>query len=293
MLAIVTSGLILAAGLGTRLRPLTEHIAKPLLPIGNRSVLAHIASSMSGCALDAIAVNAYFRSNDVAREADALGLVVSFEDKLLGTAGGVRKAWTVLAGEKPVSNILVATGDVLTGASFAPLLDLEGVDASLLIEPLHCGEGNVGIDRDGLVVRFRNEVLRKGEVAGGFSLGVQCLSSSMWAHLPKAGCLVADLYMPRIRMGTRVRAHSTLESWRDIGTLENYMAANLDLLEGRPAWVGANSTTAGATLDRVIVGESASLVAGVYRRCVVLPGATVTQPGEDRIYWGDTFVQVH
>ncbi len=292
MLCIVTAGFILAAGFGTRLRPLTEYLAKPLLPIGDRSAISHVASSVRACSLTSIAANAHFRSTEVAHEAEALGLMVSHEDELLGTAGGVRKAWTLLAGESPNSNLLVATCDVLTRASFASLLDVAGVDAALMIEPRPYGEGNVGVDREGLIVRFRSEVLRSGEVSGGLSLGVQCLSARMWEHLPTKGCLVTDLYMPQIRAGSRVRAQETHETWTDVGTFTHYIAANIEWLGPRALWVGANAHVEGSTLHNVVVGEGATLFPGAYRNCVVLPGARVAQPGKNRVYWGDTFVDV-
>ncbi len=292
MLVRVTAGLILAAGMGTRLRPLTEHVAKPLLPIGDRTVLAHVVAAMRACEVDPIAANAFFLADEVAQHAGALGLLVSREDELLGTAGGVRRAWPLLSREGVRPNLLVATGDVLTRTSFAQLLTHPTVDATLLVEPRACGEGNVGLDRDGFVVRLRNEPLRPGEVSGGFSLGVQCLAPSMWEHLPSKGCLVTDLYMPLIRNGARVLACETAAHWIDVGTLASYLAANLDWLDTRLSWVGVHAAISGTTLDQVVVGEGARLAPGAYRRCVVLPGARVKEPGENRVYWDDTFVDV-
>ncbi len=206
MLVRVTAGLILAAGMGTRLRPLTEHTAKPLLPVGDRSMLAHVAAAMRRCGIGPIAANAFFQADEVAKEAETLGLLVSREDELLGTAGGVRAAWPLLACDGLRPGLLVATGDVLTQAPFASLLARSNVDATLQVETRACGEGNVGLDRDGFVVRLRNERLRAGEVSGGFSLGVQWLAPSTWERMPSKGCLVADVFMPLIRQGARVLA---------------------------------------------------------------------------------------
>jgi NDP-sugar pyrophosphorylase family protein len=204
----------------------------------------------------------------------------------------VRQAWQILAHDGPTLGLLVATGDVLTQAPFAPLLAHPNADATLLVEPCPCGDGNVGLDGDGLVVRLRNEPLGPGEVSGGFSLGVQWLAPSMREHLPDKGCLVADLYMPLIRKGVRVRACETAARWIDVGTLAAYLSANLAWLGDRPSWVGPGAAISGTVLDQVVVGEGARLVAGTYRRCVVLPGARASDPGESRVYWGDTFADV-
>ncbi len=87
--------MVLAAGFGTRLRPLTEVFPKPLVPLGDRSVLAHIVDRLAAAGAPRVVVNRHHlrqRFDDAAMSRLALPLSLSAEDDILGTAGGVRHA---------------------------------------------------------------------------------------------------------------------------------------------------------------------------------------------------------
>ena len=100
--------MILCAGLGTRLRPLTDWCAKPLVPIGDRPALAHILDRLVGTRA---VVNAHHRAADIEAFARARSrdLLVSVEPDLLGTAGGIAHASPLLGS----GDILVWNGDIL------------------------------------------------------------------------------------------------------------------------------------------------------------------------------------
>src|SRR6478672_7195775 len=91
------AAMVLAAGLGTRLRPLTNELPKPLVPIGDRSMLAHVVDRLRAAGCSPVVVNAHHHADAVARACEALGAVVSREDEdLLGTAGGLARARALL-----------------------------------------------------------------------------------------------------------------------------------------------------------------------------------------------------
>jgi mannose-1-phosphate guanylyltransferase len=151
--------MVLCAGLGTRLRPLTDHIPKPLMPVGDRPALAHVLGALRSAGIERIAVNTHHRAEvfDAYRtELGHGGLSVVHEPEILGTAGGVRNARRDL-GE---GDILVVNGDIV-----APALDIRSLvsaweahgDAAALwvIEPTPVREGTVGIDERGRIVRLR------------------------------------------------------------------------------------------------------------------------------------------
>src|SRR5260370_35664639 len=89
--------MVLAAGLGTRLLPLTENCAKPLVPVGDRPMLAHVFERLSTAGVSRIVVNAHHRLDEVrAFVRSRPGVSVSEERELLGTAGGAAHASELL-----------------------------------------------------------------------------------------------------------------------------------------------------------------------------------------------------
>ena len=186
------SAMILAAGLGTRLRPLTDVLPKPLVPVGDRPMLAHVIERVRAAGCAPIVVNAHHHADTVARACAELGATVSREDEdLLGTAGGLSRARPLLGG----GDVLVHNGDVLANASLADLLEAHrtrGSAATLLVVPRAAGEGNVGFDDRGSVVRLRKETFASsrslGESSGGEFTGIHVVSDAhraAQARLPR------------------------------------------------------------------------------------------------------------
>ncbi|MGH7434160.1 MAG: nucleotidyltransferase family protein, partial [Polyangiaceae bacterium] len=110
-------GMILAAGLGTRLRPLTDVRPKPLVPVGDATVLAHAVRGLRGAGVDRLVVNAHHLPLALRDAALHLGVEISAEAELLGTAGGVARARDRL-GEGPV---VIWNGDVVADVDVAGL----------------------------------------------------------------------------------------------------------------------------------------------------------------------------
>src|SRR5262245_19526202 len=144
--------MLLAAGFGTRLLPLTEDLTKALVPVGDRSVLMHAYESVRRAGCTRVTVNAHHHAAAVVDAAKEMN--VSIEDDLLGTAGGIERARErgFISGD-----VLVWNTDMLDPTSNldpSALLAASG-DAALLVRARAKGEGSVGIDRDGRIVRLR------------------------------------------------------------------------------------------------------------------------------------------
>lgn len=272
--------LVLAAGLGTRLRPLTEELAKPLVPIGDEPLLGHVVRGLQGAGVTRIVANAHHRAADVVSFAAANGVTVSEEAALLGTAGGLRHAGELLGD----GDVLVYNGDI-----YAPALDVRLLGASagdalgvLLVRPRAKGEGNVGLLGDGAVVRLRRESFADEELGGEF-LGIHLVSAELRAGLPEVGCLVGDGYLPALRRGARVRAVCTDVPFTDVGTLEAYLAANVAWLQARGANAFAHPTArVTCALEDSVVGAGGQAGGeGALVRCVVWPGSRAIAPLRD------------
>jgi NDP-sugar pyrophosphorylase family protein len=183
--------------------------------------------------------------------------------------------------------VLIWNGDIL-----APSLDVralvdrfERADASAVwvVEPTEVGQGTVGLDEEGNVVRLRGEVFGR-EARGGEYLGVQVMSPSTRARLPTAGCLVADVALPMLRRGETIASFAYGAAWDDVGRPAALLRANLRWLErrGRSAWTAPDSeVSATVRLERSIVSAGAKVSgAGVVSDSVIFPGAEVSAPLE-------------
>jgi mannose-1-phosphate guanylyltransferase len=276
--------MVLAAGLGTRLRPLTDLLAKPLVPVGDRPAIAHVIEHLRGAGVERIVVNAHHRASDVRAFAEGLPfeVQVSEEADLLGTAGGIARAARLLGD----GDVLVWNGDILAPVDVEAVVAKHVGEATLVVQAMPLGQGPVGLDAEGRVVRLRKESFGE-EATGGQFLGVSVLSAELRKRMPTKGGLVEDLLVPALARGAAVRAHLFAGPWHDIGSVRSYLAANAAWLRtrGLDAWTGPGARVApGVRLERTVVGAGAVVEgSGVLAGCVVWPGARMTAPNADRV----------
>jgi mannose-1-phosphate guanylyltransferase len=273
---------VLAAGFGTRLRPLTDERPKPLVWIGDRPLAAHIIERLAGGGVQAVALNTHHRAGDFAGALAGLPLSVEVihEPEILGTAGGLANAAPWL-GE---GDVLVWNGDILIDLDVAALLAAHcgsGAAATLAVAPRARGEGTVGVGSARQIVRLRGERFGE-EVAGGDFVGVQVVGDLLRRRLPKLGCLVGDGYLPWLREGGALATFKAPGVWDDVGTVDAYLRANARWLErsGRAAYVGPGAEVAGGVeVVGSVVGAGAQVTGqGALRDCVVWPGARAEAP---------------
>jgi len=271
----VTAAMVLAAGMGTRLRPLTDCLPKPLVPLGDRALIDHVTGDLRAAGFSRIVANAFHCADKLEAWGLAANVIVSREESLLGTAGGVARARAHFGDD----DVLVYNGDIVAHLDLAALsAALRGV-AVLAVTPRPRGEGNVGVDIAGRVVRLRTVRVAE-EHEGGFFTGIHTLSRQLVAALPSEGCLVGDVYIPALLRGEMITAFASRQPFTDLGTPDTYLSANLAWLGDRSAFRGEHASVAPSVrLKRSVVGQGAS-VAGVgdLVDCVVWPGASAHAP---------------
>jgi mannose-1-phosphate guanylyltransferase len=275
--------MVLCAGFGTRLRPLTDHFPKPLLPIGDRPAFQHILDQLRARGLGPFAVNTHHRA-DVLLRAIPRDVAVLHEPAILGTAGGVANASEALG----PGDVIVWNGDMhlcvdLEGlaARHSRLVAENDVVATVLVAKRAAGQGTVGVSDDGRVARLRGEVCLE-EASGADYLGVMVLTERGRKLLPREGCLVGDVLMPRLRAGESVGVAWHEGEWVDIGTPQEFLRANLMWLKNRGlhAWCASDAavSTSVELRDSVVASGGAVEGEGEVRSCVVLPGAVLRAP---------------
>ncbi len=278
--------MLLAAGHGTRLRPLTDRLPKALVPIGDRPVIAHIIDDLRAKLGNIkLVANAHFEAELLSRFLASYdsNIEVVVEENLLGTAGGVRGALPQL-GKGPV---IVANADILTSPNYLDLLaNCDSNSCLLCVSRCPLGMGSLGLDENGYIVRMRGEVFGD-EMSGADYVGVAIFGDGVIESLPKSGCLIGDWALPRLRASEAIQAVFGTSTWADIGQIHAYARANWAWLSVRnlTSWVAPDAQIrTGTRLIDTIIGSGASIeTIGPLSKVIVWPGALVTEPLTDCI----------
>jgi NDP-sugar pyrophosphorylase family protein len=277
--------MLLGAGLGTRLHPLTDERPKPLVPVGDRTVLEHVAARLAEAGWSRLVVNAHSFADQMEEICASLPLpteVVIEETRPRGTAGGVAGARAALGG----GDVLVHNADMLVELDLGALVVAHTSFAALATLAVQGGlppnEGNVGVDAEGRIVRLRDRSFGR-EQAGALFGGVQILSSEV--SLPNEGCLVGDVYIPLLERGLALAAAPVVGRFFDIGSPAAYLEANLAWLAGRQSYLGHDAVISPrVSVVSSVVGRGARVDgAGPLERVVVWPGVRARAPLADAI----------
>ncbi len=286
--------MILAAGEGTRLRPLTLTLPKPMVSIVGVPLLARTLTWLSGQGVTECAINLFHRPQIIpdtfGAEYLSIRLHYFFEDTLRGTAGGV-KAAAALFQDAP---FFVIYGDNLIHADLGKLWDFHqargGVGTVALFEhPNPTAAGIVGLDAENRITRFVEKPPPDQIFSNWANAGVYALNPSVLDAIPEnaPSDFGRDIF-PRLLADGNALYGTPLGGYlQDTGTPQSYRQANWDMLTGRvgvtfpdPAlWVGpAAHIGAGVTFaGRNIVSAGASIGDGAsLTDCLLLPGASVT-----------------
>lgn len=294
--------MILAAGLGTRMRPLSQLRAKPAMPVLGRPVIAYGLALLARHGVTEVIVNLHHLPESITRAVERFGppgLAVSYshEPEPLGTGGGIRRAREFLAASDPS---IVLAGDMLLDLDLGDLIAAHrrsGATCTLVLrrDPRAPQFGTIGIDAGGRVRRIARRFDLGGERDAGVFLGVRILSPAIFDCLPDlpddaAFEDLSDWLAPALRAGhSGIRGH-ILESheavWEPVGTLEEYLAANLappTLSYLGPGEIAAEGTKVRGRTADVVVGATARIGSGaVIERCVVWEGERVPSGFEAR-----------
>ncbi|HET9768319.1 MAG TPA: NDP-sugar synthase [Thermoanaerobaculia bacterium] len=278
--------LVLAAGYGTRLRPLTDELPKPLLPVLGRPLLLRTLDALVDAGCEAAAINLHHLAEAipaaVGDEHRGMRIVYSREEPILGTGGAFVPLRDFFAGSETA---LLVNGDSLCEWPLGELLARHrrrGAAATLLLagrpDPRSFG-GGIGIDRNGRVRAIRREptfgpVVRRFVYAGAYAL-----DPALLARLPEGfSDSMRDLFEPLLAEGGRIESLVTWKPWHDLGTPARYLEAMLDLSARADAgWKSSEaSIAANADLRRVVVESGVRVEAGAaVEDSLLLPGAVV------------------
>ena len=250
--------MLLAAGLGERLRPLTELLPKPLLPLLGRPIMAYLLDQLSDLGIERVVINAH-HLGDLLRsyvgDGEAWGLKVSYsnEPDILGTAGGLKHAAAQLGDE----TFLTLNADILLTPQPAAWLRTHrsaGALATLVLraDPEAERYGSIGLRDNGRLGRFLTS-MAPGDDAGSSLMftGAAVMEPAFLDHVPAGRyCDISlETYPTLLREGFPLAGVRYEAYWLDLGAPQRYLQAHTDVLDGRaPGIVAPGSAVSAETL---------------------------------------------
>jgi mannose-1-phosphate guanylyltransferase len=305
--------MVLAAGLGTRLRPLTNEITKPMVPVLDRPVMGHILDLLDRHGFEEVVANLHYFPESIERYFGKR-LTYRFEQELLGTAGGVRACADFFGSDA----FVVISGDALTDidlSAFAARHREAGGIATLAVKKVSDTReyGVVLHDRDGRITGFQEKPSPEEALSNLGNCGIYIFEPEIFDYFPERPFVdwAQDVFPTLLANDIPFHMHEVSEYWNDVGSLGELRQGTFDALRGKlrlqvegeevspgvivagegtlpqsaevegPVWIGRDVQIGeGVRLmgpvvlgDGVRVGEGAQL-----RESIVFPGTTVA-PG--------------
>jgi mannose-1-phosphate guanylyltransferase/mannose-1-phosphate guanylyltransferase/phosphomannomutase len=235
--------MVMAAGLGTRLRPITHEIPKPVVPVGNVAIVEQLVRLLAAHGVDEVIANLHWFPETVRGrlgDGSELGVAMTYseEEELLGTAGGVRNVADFLRGGGEDTFIVLA-GDALTDVDLTALAEAHranGGVATLAVKKVKdvSEYGVIVTGADGRVQGFQE----KPDPAEALSDLVNCMvyafSPEVFDYFPAEDPVdfAHDVFPALLEHDVPFHVHEIDAYWNDVGTLREYLQGNLDLVEG-------------------------------------------------------------
>jgi len=317
---VMIEAVILAGGEGARLRPLTCDLPKPMVPVANRPIMHYALARLRELGVSRAYVTLHYLASEVEScfgDGSDYGVPLAYaiEDTPLGTAGSVRGLMTMGGSQWPSGTFLVISGDALTNIELGGAVEFHrkhGAIATIVLarvaNPLEYGV--VVTDGDGRVRRFL-EKPSGGEVfSDTVNTGIYILEPEALARVPQdqPHDFSKDLFAGLLVEGAPLLGYVAEGYWTDVGTVEQYQAANMDALQGKTGvdllgeqvrdgvWMGAgtrihpSASIEGPVLigNGCTIGERARVgpLTVIGDNCVIEAGARI----ERSVVWSGTFV---
>jgi dTDP-glucose pyrophosphorylase len=217
--------MIMAGGQGERLRPLTEDLPKPMLPVGDRPLMENIIDRLKDAGIEHVNISVHHQSEKITDhfgDGSEFGIDISYvtEDQPLGTAG----ALGIMS--PPKETLLVINGDILTQLDFLAMLDYHrehGADLTVAVQTYDFQVPYGVVECDGPTVK---RMIEKPTIQNFVNAGIYLLEPSVYQLIPNGEKFdMTDLIQKLLDEERPVVAFPIHESWLDIGEHEDYLEA--------------------------------------------------------------------
>jgi len=259
---------IMAGGFGTRLRPLTNNIPKPMVPIVNVPMLEHVITLLKKHGITDFVMLLYYQPEIIRRYFDdgsKFGVSIKYilPDKDYGTAGAVK-----LSEQHILDKFLVISGDVLTDFNLTELYKYHEEKKSAATISLYSSEnplqyGIVLTNSEDRIVRFLEKPSSSEVFSDTINTGIYCFNKEIFSFIPEGENFDFSKDLFPLLLNNNIPLYGCKGSgyWRDVGNLEEYIYANLDVLAGKLGHiefekVNGNCLSSTAVLEKDSVVEN-------------------------------------
>ncbi len=309
--------IIMAGGEGTRLRPLTSLLPKPMVPIVNQPVMEHIIGLVKHHGInDVVATLAFMPQviEDYFGDGDEWGMSIDYaiEESPLGTAGSVRNASKLIGDDEP---FIVISGDALTDINLSELVEAHKAHGGAVTIALKAVDdplefGVVITDEDGRVERFLEKPTWGQVFSDRINTGIYVIEPWVLAEIPEGEPydFSSELFPALMEKGHAIYGVLVDGYWCDVGSRESYMQVHRDVLDGKAMiyipgvhardtlWVSESAQVHPDAIlgEKVVIGKNVTIRAGaivgdytvVGDNCIVGKGARVSHS----VLWDEVFV---
>jgi NDP-sugar pyrophosphorylase family protein len=276
--------MIMAAGVGSRLEPLTCNIPKPMVPVVNRPAMEHIIRLLAKNNIHQIGANLWYLPEKITNyfgDGSGFGVSIKYskEKELMGTAGGVKKLQDFFD-----ETFVIISGDALTDINLDAILKFHREKKALATIALKEVDdprqfGVVITEPDGRIKAFQEKPEPGTELSCLANTGIYVFEPGIFEHIPtnEVYDFGKQLFPKLIDLGAAFYGYPIEDYWCDIGTLNQYRYSNYDVLRGkvridipgnwhpRAVYVGENTYIAPTAQigSKVLIGKGCQIADGV------------------------------
>ncbi len=288
--------MILAAGFGTRLWPLTEDRTKPAIPFFNKPLIAYAAEYLASYGIRDLIVNLHHEPDSVRAalgDGSRFGVRIdySFEEEILGTSGALDRVREQLTG----SDFVVINGKIVTTIDLSKAIEehrARNAIATLVLRPNTARErfSVVETGNEGRIIKFGGFPTQddNSRVTPLMFTGVQVLSPRIFDFIPRGrfSHSTSDVYPKAIEAGESVIAHVSGEDWFELSTLSRYLEVSrlfmrkrgVNMVQGEGSVIEPGASVTGSVLwNNVVVEGGARLSSVVVGDDVRIPAGSVVE----------------
>lgn len=258
----------MAGGFGTRLRPLTNNIPKPMVPIVNKPILEHIINLLKKHDIVDYIVLLYYMPDIIKQylgDGRKFGAKIKYviPDQDYGTAGAVKLS------EKFIKDkFIVISGDVLTDFDLSKFSAFHRNNKSIATLALYSSKnplqyGIVLTDKDNKIVRFLEKPSSSEIFSDTINTGIYCFNREVFDYIPEGENFdfSKDLFPLFLKKAIPIFGFKAKGYWRDVGNLEEYIESNMDTLKGKLSYIKAadktgNCISTGSKIDSSSIIEN-------------------------------------
>jgi mannose-1-phosphate guanylyltransferase/phosphomannomutase len=291
---------VMAGGFGTRLRPLTEKLPKPMAYVANRPMMEHVVRLLAKEGIRDLEVLLYFHPEKISSyfgDGAPWGVTMGYNaaDGDYGTAGAVKDAEERLSG-----TFLVISADIITDFGLSRAIEFHreraaAVTIVLTRVPNPLQYGIVITEEDGRIIRFLEKPTWGEVFSDTINTGIYIIEPEVLSLIPpkKNFDFSKNLFPAMLQRGDRLVGYIAEGYWKDVGNLDEYLNVHLDILAGKVqidfegkrasqgnVWIGERTKVDyTAELENVLLGKECVVGSGVVMSNVVLGDGCVVEDG--------------